>query len=68
MTEMAAMPIKISYMPDPPVMEKSHGISTDLMVLWREVPISRILKKSIYFNFQTVRPKTSQCYERVRSE
>ena len=35
-------------MPDPPAGEKSHGISTDLG-LTAGMPISRILKKSMFF-------------------
>ena len=38
-----------AYMPDPPAGEKSHGISTDLMVLRRGMPTSRILKKNHLF-------------------
>ena len=38
-----------TYMPDPPAGEKSHGIFTDLMVLWWGMPISSFLKKSFFF-------------------
>ena len=33
--------IRLAYMPDHPTGEKSHGISNDLMVLRRGMPISR---------------------------
>ena len=63
-------------MPDPPPGEESHGISTDLMVLRRGMPISRFLKKIIFFfkfsvhlvHFETLWPKASRFYGRVKTE